>query len=270
MDKVFLNDSELFAAYRLLFSSDSGVAVVDLDSIQPDELKKAYRRRALDTHPDRFSSLGEGYQQLCAERFIRIGYAYELLNKYLAVRDQGFGIKKMQPEAETSIKRKSHVRAKRSKPVNPNHNRATAYSSDLFSRRKELPGRYLRFGEFLYYSRLVSWQGLISALVKQTKLRPRIGEIADKWQWLTELQIRTILMNKYPGERLGDALVREQVLTPFQLRVLLWHQRKLQRPIGRFFVEQGHLSETDLDLYLDRHSKHNLAYGSHFTYPSNC
>lgn len=262
MDNVFLNDSELFAAYRLLFPSDRGAGAIELDSMQPHELKKAYRKRALDTHPDRFSSLGEGYQQLCAERFIQVGYAYELLNKYLAVRDQGFGTHKTQPEAAPSIRRKSRFHAKRSKPFDPSHSRATDHSSDFFSLRKELPGRYLRFGEFLYYSRLVSWQGLISALSEQTKLRPRIGEIADKWQWLTEQQIRTILINKYPGERLGDALVREQLLTPFQLRVLLWRQRKLQRPIGRFFVEHGRLSEGDLYLYLDRHSRHNLAYSN--------
>jgi hypothetical protein len=63
-----------------------------------------------------------------------------------------------------------------------------------------------------------------------------MGDIAKKWGWLTEAEIKDIIRKRRLGENLGDALVRLNLLSTVQLNILLYHQRKLQRPFGEFFV----------------------------------
>ncbi len=46
-----------------------------------DEVKKAYRRLAMEHHPDKFSYLGEDIQKKAQEKFKRINEAYEIIKK---------------------------------------------------------------------------------------------------------------------------------------------------------------------------------------------
>ncbi|MEM5789358.1 MAG: hypothetical protein AAGU11_18760, partial [Syntrophobacteraceae bacterium] len=128
--------------------------------------------------------------------------------------------------------------------------------------QKDVPHRHLRFGEFLYYSGAIPWKFLIKALVWQSSQRPRIGEIAQRWRWLTEMQIAELLRNRRPGERVGEILLHNGLLTPFQLNVLLSHQRRIQRPIGEFFILQKILARQDIRDFLRRQERHNMLHGS--------
>jgi hypothetical protein len=121
-----------------------------------------------------------------------------------------------------------------------------------------MPQRPLRFGEFLYFRRVITWQQLIQALVWQRRQRPRLGEIATRWRWLSPEEVDALLRAKAPGDRIGEALVRHGLITPFQLRVLLHQQRRLQLPIGRFFVDAGLLSVEALEQFLRHQDLHNL------------
>ncbi|MBF0565534.1 MAG: hypothetical protein HQK89_09850 [Nitrospirae bacterium] len=123
---------------------------------------------------------------------------------------------------------------------------------------KSLPGRKLRIGEFLYYSGLVSWRDLIAAILWQSRQRHRMGEIAIRWGWLTEERVMEIIRNKHRGERLGEYLVRYNIITPFQCSMLLWQQQKAQRPLGEYFVKERLLTESDLNRYLRHLRDHNV------------
>ena len=84
-----LTESRLFAAYQVLFAASGQVSSSLLQSVQLPDIKQAYRRRALDTHPDRFAWGDENCRKQCTERFIVVTQAYETLNNYLVLRDKG-------------------------------------------------------------------------------------------------------------------------------------------------------------------------------------
>lgn len=258
MDNILLNEPEVFAALRLLFASDARDCRQVLESVHESEIKRAYRIRALQTHPDRFASHGEAYQRRCSERFIQLNNAYEILNSYLKSRDNepiihtaGVGVKRG-PAPEQPFRRE--------RPQARNDFRSQNWWGPFGNSfwQKDIPERHLRFGEFLYYSGLIPWNALIRALVWQSRHRPRIGEIAQRWCWLTEFQIKNLLDVRNRGERIGELLLHHQVISPFQLKVLLRQQQKLQQPIGEYFVQHGLLSKGQIQAKLIGQANHNL------------
>lgn len=268
MDNLSFNESEIFAALRLLFAPDTKNCGDMLESVQESEIKKAFRRRAMQTHPDRFASNGTEYQKRSSERFIAVNNAYEVLNAYLKSRDKGFTLKR--PEAEANRRQEAHqnLRKRPSRPAA--HTKPQSCDSHMQSFwQKDVPRRHLRFGEFLYYSGAIPWKSLIRALVWQMKQRPRIGEIAQRWRWLDESQISCLLESRNPGERIGEVLLNHGMISPFQLTVLLWQQKRIQKPIGEYFVEKRMLSQQKVHDFLRRQQIHNSPYSPHGAAPQN-
>ncbi len=247
---------ELLRDCRLLFGSEAVISQRFLESLQLPVLKTAFRRRALATHPDLFSGQAPSIQKYHAELFMGASEAYQRLAVYLSARRSrpgaAAGPRHSQPRA---------TYAPRSWPGRDSHFRKDSRraGSKVYTPHSA-PAWPLRTGEYLYYSKVISWKLLIAAIVWQRHQRARIGEIAQRWGWLSESDIRGILFSKYPGERLGEVLLRSAWITPFQLSTLLWHQRKLQRPIGRYFVEKGEISEISLQAYLTDLEEHNRKF----------
>ncbi len=233
-----------------------------LQSLQEPEIKAAYRRRALQTHPDRFASRGPEYQRLCSERFIAVNNAYETLSSYLKSREKGFEFKPARDPENVYTSPNRQSRAEQYRPSGNNFRSRTEEFSSHFYWQKDVPSRHLRFGEFLYYSGVIPWKILIKALVWQVRQRPRIGEIAQRWRWLTEYQIANLLRYRHPGERLGELLLDNKIITPFQLKILLWQQKRLQKPIGEYFLHQRVLSESQIQAFLRRQESHNFRFGT--------
>ncbi len=257
MQGDLLTESMVFAAYRVLFADEVEFNSRVLQSLELPEIKKAYRRRALDTHPDRFESCGAQYQKVTTDRFIEVSDAYEKLSTYLTLRDKGFEFTRDDDALPEQAGKgyPFHWHQPRST------SRFTYRDNDAFASsfwKLQLPRRHLRLGEFLYYSGVISWRHLIRALVWQRRQRPRIGEIAQRWRWLNEYQLLWVLKDKRPGELLGQALLRRRLISPFQLSVLLCQQRRIQEPIGLYFVQQGMLTEREILQYLQRQNTHNL------------
>ena len=63
---------DLESAYRILGVSSSAT---------DEEVKKAYRKMALENHPDKVSHLGEDIRQAAEEKFTQINVAYEKIKK---------------------------------------------------------------------------------------------------------------------------------------------------------------------------------------------
>jgi hypothetical protein len=255
MNETLLTESEVFSALKLLFANNGTIERAMLESIEHSMIKKAYRRKALETHPDRFSSHGEQFQAACSQRFIEVTLAYETLNNYLDQRQKGLGALRDEARLHTGFRERSDFHRTCSRP---------SYSSagvkeNTFTRpfKRELPARPLRIGEFLYHSGVVSWKSLINALVWQRKLRPRLGEIAQRWRWINETDVELHLRDRHIGERLGELLLRHDLISPFQLDVLLWHQRKMQKPLGHFFIVQGALTAAEVRRHLVQLQHHN-------------
>jgi len=260
---ISLDESELIAALALLFSTDKGECGTLLGSIGEPDLRKAYRRKALQTHPDLFMSRGEECRKMCSERFIAVNNAYETLSGYLKSKDAirvGKPARDYGQSAGSSAgyARKAHARPDHSSEKSGAHSFHGFATSPFWGR--DVPRRPLRFAEFLYYSGVIPWRVWIRALVWQGTHRPRIGEIAKKWRWVTEVQIEDLLRERRPGELLGALFLNNKIVNPFQLNVLLRRQKNLQRPIGEYFVKQGVLKKGNLNTLLTRQLNHNLRY----------
>jgi hypothetical protein len=122
--------AEVDEAARLLLGRSLGAGV------RRDELRRAFRRRALEIHPDRAAAVGRDAASLAGE-FRLLRSAYELLDELAADEP---------PEAR---------RARR--PARP------------------LPPRPLRFAEYLYYSGRIRWADLAAALAWRRRDPGRIG-----------------------------------------------------------------------------------------------
>ncbi len=224
-------DGELEQALDLLFGANRPVACSG--RAFREEVREAFRRRAMETHPDRAQALGRSEASL-SEEFRRVLRAYELLSREEAAPPP-------RPVAQRPRERASRP------PVDHLH-------------RAPLPRRPLLFAEFLYYSGRASWRNLVEAVAWQRRQRPAIGRLAVEWGHLSDDEVREILDRRRRDgatEPFGEYARRNGFLSGAQLLALLGRQRRLQQRIGRFFVETGIVSEgeiPDLDADLSRHN----------------
>lgn len=283
---LVLAEHDLFDACRILFGSELNITRDFLEYLQTSGLKTAYRKRALETHPDRIAAMGISEQQHDTDLFRQVQTAYEELNSYIDARQKGVIIKPTSNPAErwqypsptrsnsSHAGEGNHHRGNRgdgsnfrhkwqSKSPNwktkakpgPQKDRATWDIGNRFS--GALPERELRLGHFLYYSGIVSWQQIIQALVWQRTNRPRLGELGIRFGWLDNEDILTVLRSRSTQTPFGKTAVNLGLLTRQQLQTLIWRQKSLQRKIGEFFVEEELLAIEELTHLIRLHQQHN-------------
>lgn len=206
-----------------------------LDGLTTQTLKKAYRRKLRECHPDRARSLGRRVREL-EERCKELNVAYELLEKLLQTR------------------RKPEEARGRTTP-------APEPGADHFW-DGSVPARPLRFGQYLYYRRRISWLSLVRAVTWQRRNRPSFGRIAQGWNFLRPHELEWIARWRVDGERIGDAAVRLGLLSSFARDVVMGTQLKTALFIGRYFLEQGLVTEDELEELLRAHWVHNQTHGS--------
>jgi hypothetical protein len=225
---------EIVSALRLLYGEQVTVRPELLGQLDAEGLKAAFRKRAMELHPDRAKILGKSSNEL-SELFKDVQTAYERLRELLG------------PSFEAS-----HHFRKTSKP----HETWTSAPGEHYW-EADLPHSKLLFGQFLYYAGLVTFNTLISAITWQRQQRPSFGRIARMWDYLSDDEIREIITSRALGERLGDAALKQGYLTYFQRNAIVGFQKWLQRPIGEFFQEIGILEEEEIVYLLKLLKKHN-------------
>jgi len=227
------------------------------------ELKKAFKRRALETHPDRARSLGRAEADLARE-FRLVVEAYQLLLEAPDVAR----VRAATPRPRTSPpppvaraspppRRKEPARAAKARSEATGATKGAAKGSARRSTKGStrstspaIPPRAVRLGEYLYYSRRIPFDALIDAIAWQRSHRPRVGSIAVECGFLTNDQVLEVLDRRMSAHAtdvpFAEYATRIGLLTPFARLAVLGHQGKLQRRIGRFFVERGWVTEAEL------------------------
>jgi len=250
MEVTQIRSAELLDSCRILFGRGTPLPPGFLDALSLDNLKETYRRRALETHPDRSAFLLVP-EDVLAERFKELTGAYDRLRRYLEdpsrfliidgeVRTTGRGAGTHRTGRPGTARRR------------PDHGRVDHYF------RGRPPQVVLPIGRFLYYSGHISMRHLIDALVWQRRQRPVLGVMALKRGWLTPAEVRFLLLNRHLGERFGERAVRAGLLRDSQVRHLLAMQRLLQPRLGRYFVEAGILTAREVEELVRRLRLHNL------------
>jgi hypothetical protein len=231
------------------------------------DLKTTYRRRALETHPDRARSTGRAEVDLAAE-FRRVADAYRVLSQ-LAAGPVPAPAARPEPASRTASRRRPAP--ERARPPPAAEPPARARRADVPGHRirysvhpDELPRRKLRLAEYLYYSGRVPWTAFVEAIAWQRRQRPPVGRIAVDWGFLDPDDVGRIMEERRvrdaQGVPFGEFAVRLGYLTSFQLMAVLGRQLRMQRRIGEFFVQNGFLEPEDLDEVRRRLARHNARF----------
>ncbi len=237
-----LTMEEASRACGILFGPEVKPSLDFFKYLQPSGLKAAYRKKALETHPDRAGSVGEDADKMAA-LFMEATSAYHHLLPVIlsngAMLSGGRVASNQKPESGYAS-RSAHQKER----------------SDHFY-KGGVPRRNLLIGQFLYYSGIISWKTLIDAIVWQRRQRPLIGQIALKWNKLSERDIQRILMRRRLGEKFGECAARTGFLTRFEVLTLLGLQSRRQCLIGEYFLRQNLLHVHEMEKMVQKQQVHN-------------
>ncbi len=258
-DKTASTSSDLHRACTVLFGTDANCSGDFLKCLKAAGLKRAYRKRAFETHPDRATALAESPSSL-TERFREVTLAYNQLNTFLEYpwrySHSGYAthwshehesVKKRQRTYEAHDQRRTGSSAHRS--------RYQGMSEHLW--QGGLPRKQLLLGRFLYYSGVISMTSLIEAIVWQKSKRPMVGKIAVRWDWLDQNDIRSIISMRRSGEKFCECALRCGYISSYQRTILLARQRMLQPLIGSFFVDRSIITSHEMERIVEQFYTHN-------------
>ncbi len=250
---MILSESEVLRACQTLFGADVDICSGFLLYLQRDGAKSAYRRKAKETHPDLFARDSPQIQQEQTRLFRDIADAYDIVNRFFEQRENGLWYPDSHKHRHAP--RGWEAPGRRYRPASgPKHNAGPRHE-----RRKPvvLPRQRMQFGRFLYYCGYISYGMLIDALGWQRKQRPVIGDIALRWGWLSAEGIDRVLKAGSQTGRFGEKAVDLDLLSEFQVRVMLFFQYSQQRQLGTYFLERKILTQDELDVLLDELHRHN-------------
>ncbi len=221
-------ENELFEACRILFGADIVLSRDFLAYLREEGITSAFRKKAMEIHPDK--ALFSGFsREECQQEFVLLQSARKTLCEYIISRQ-------IPPQA-----------SQQTEPVERNG----------FPFPVTLPERKLLFGRFLYHMGIIQWRQLIQALAWQKSGRPKIGELGVLQGYLERNSVGIILKSSGVNGSFGLTARKLGLLTGEEVRELLLRQKRQQKKIGQFFVENGVLSGVELDLLLDQWRKHN-------------
>jgi hypothetical protein len=289
-----LSLEDVVAAGRVLF----GPGFVAEGLGWRDALRTTYRRRAMETHPDRARAVGRTESDLARE-FRKVADAYRVLSGLVAGPLPAPAPRAAPPpppprarpaprprpaapgrpraaEGAAHEGSRAHGRPRSSAAPPPRPRAESAAGAGAASPRsagprvrvavrpEDLPRRRLRLAEYLYYSGRVPWTALVEAVAWQRSQRPALGRLAVDWGFVSPGDVASILERRRAADQaripFGEYAVRLGYLTSFQLLALLGRQLRLQRRIGEFFVARGFLADGEIDEIRRRLARHNARW----------
>ena len=262
-----LSEVEVFRACRTLFGSEVQLNQDFLFYLQPAGVRTAYRKKAKTTHPDCFAIDTVSTKDKQHQLFQDLNQAHQTVQSYLKQR-------KSFPSGHFSRSNTSYTQAKRrrqdhatqqqyrsaaTKPKAPKPT-PTKHSGQIRQKNSRLPMRPLQFGQFLYYLGIIPFATMITAITWQRRQRPALGEIAKRWGWLNDSDIKNII-NYHAGlQKFGERAEKLGLLTQLQVRTLLFHQRSQQQQIGNYFIDNGYVDNLTLNQLLQQLAEHNRTF----------
>lgn len=283
-------EKDLYRACRIIFGPDLTFSREFLNYIQMPGIKSAFRKRAMESHPDRADLQADGEKAHRELQFRLVKDAYDTLRDYLIVRDRGYSLPGKSERGRTAApggaryhrSGKKHCQGRyndqqtgkskrpgKEKPRSSGACRGRSFASGYGERQeqrrgrpdqKKLPERRLLFGHYLYYMGVIDWHCLVKALVWQRQHRYRIGELARKKGWLSSRDIQILLKEFQPRQTFGQRARARGLLTDKQVAHLLCQQKKRQKRIGEYLLEQNILNRKQLAEFLLSFHRHNAVY----------
>jgi hypothetical protein len=275
-------EQELFRACQVIFGNELNVSRDFLAYVQMSGVKRAYRKRAKETHPDCFVGQGDLAQRFGARKFQVVQNAYKNLTHYVNAREKGYRFPCSLSQAQSMCKSGMAVKKRSCRPASTAFSqkkktsaasrssqwakttRASSRKTNFFDSKAlfkgALPDRAMLFGHFLYYSGLVDWQTIVRALIWQRASRPRVGDIGVRFGWLARKDILTILKSGNCTDAFGRKAVAGGKLSRYQMQAILAFQKKSHRRIGEYFLKKRIFTRMQLQGLLRKCHEHNIQY----------
>lgn len=246
-----ITDAEIVFACRTLFGSNVNITRDFIHIIQPGGVKSAYRKQAKEHRPDLFAANPVHVQQQQTERFREIIRAYDVLNLFFRQREAGERRRALRAAPAPSRNQKERAADTASKRGSTRHDEANTFY------RGSIPHEILQIGQYLYYRGRISLQTLVKSLSWQRRQRPSLGEIAVRWGWL-DVDGQKKISRACARQRLyGGKAVDLGLLTVFQVNTILLFQRSHQERLGEYYVRNGFLSSSELELRVRELKEHS-------------
>lgn len=267
-------EKELFRSCEIIFGPELTISREFLDYLQLSGIKSAYRKRAMETHPDRAALENARVQRQRHDLFHSVQEAYENLTAFLDAKEKGYCLPPpaRQAPAKAQPPRPAPPKPQRPQQAKPTPGKTHAQTKGGFRNTSSqpfvfwdteslyqgsLPNRRLLLGHFLYYSGLINWRTIIQALIWQRTERPRLGEIGQRLGLLNEEDVVHILRNRPILQPFGQTAMDLGLLSQPQLQMLVAHQKRLQKKFGEFFLEKQILEPSELRTLLQQYQEHN-------------
>jgi hypothetical protein len=245
-----LSESQVIQACQTLFGNEVNVGSGFLVYLQPEGLKSAYRKKAKETHPDLFALETPHVLKEQASLFRDVVDAYDVVSLFFKQREEGLWTPSTCAHSARSWrqgKKQAH------RPETRTQENTNPRPVD----QKPLPLRPLQIGRFLYYRGFITYRALIDAVVWQRKQRPVIGDIALRWGWLNAEAIERIIRAGGLSGRFGEKAVNLDLLSSFQVKVLLYFQNSQQERLGAYFVRHNILETEEMERLARELREHN-------------
>jgi hypothetical protein len=250
---------ELFTSCRILFGAELQCSREFLDYLQISGVKSAFRRRAMETHPDKLytNKHSDTAHDGCSFHLVRA--AYENLLGFLRDKENHYS----PPWSEHDHFRQASSQGNgHSRPIRPiilpeEVSSRTGCTTTEYYYHGDLPERVLLFGHFLYYSGLVNWRTVARILTWQRSERPRLGELGLRHGLLDHRDIALILRRRRPPLPFGQTARNLGLLDERQLQLLLARQQHLHKKFGTILLEKNLLKDYELQELLQRFRGHN-------------
>jgi len=245
-----VSETALLSACRTLFGTRPDISNDFLCSLHPDDVRSAYRRRAKETHPDLCSQKDPFFQKRQSDLFRSVLESYAIVQQFFKQRDaRRYRPSEVRSHQASQQKERTYTQT------------TTGHSSEATSRYHygTVPSFHLEIGRYLYYRGIIPYSSLIKALSWQRRQRPIIGSIAMRWGWLDQHTIRHILNYRVNGRipMFGERGILLGLFTPYQVRIMLAFQRSKQKKFGQYFVENGMISQQELEQLVLEMKEHN-------------
>ena len=247
---VEVSKEDLFKACESLFGTDIDVSIEFLRYLKPTGVKAAYRKKAMETHPDRATIVADKPDFL-EKRFKETHLAYQLLQEFLA------------SPWKYSLDESGTLYECKQPPPRPTAHKKTPQTKMEPLYTGQMPSRRLLFGQYLYYAGHISFSTLIKAIVWQRLQRPSVGAIAVSWGWMEGGNIIDILRRRKYGEKFGACALRCGYLSKYQILRLLDKQKTVQPLVGKYFIEQDIITSTQVFELIVAMQIHNKKYWSY-------
>ena len=244
-----ISKQDLFNACESLFGTDIDVSIEFLRYLKPAGVKAAFRKKALETHPDRAIMLASETDSL-ENRFKEVNLAYQLLKGFLNC------------PWKYDLAEDGSLHRRKNWPVRPVRKKAYDVTRET-TYVGRIPQRKLMLGQFLYYSGYVSLTTLIKSIVWQRLQRPSIGSLAVRWDWIDSENVRDVIHQRLKGEKFGECALRRGHISKYKLVLLLDRQRILQPQIGNYFIEKKIIPSHKISKLVDELKAHNKKFWSY-------